>query len=196
MIVACPSCHCKYSVQADLIGTEKLVRCAMCGTTWQQSACSDVNERKMRAFFFLKWVFFWFPVFVVIFSLLFARNAVVKIWPAAADFYDIMGIKNESSKKVFVFSNISNFFVLKNGALYMGLRGELANISNEIQLVPGIAISLRDDENVEKDNRYRRVWTHNSMYKKLLPSQKMVFETELQSVPYNNLVCDIKLETL
>jgi hypothetical protein len=92
-----------------------------------------------------------------------------------------------------------DFFVHKDGKLYMGLRGELVNISNEVQVLPSVTISLRDDDvGVEKKGRaaYKKIWTHDMMYKKMLPNQKIIFETELQSVPYNNLICDIRLDVL
>jgi predicted Zn finger-like uncharacterized protein len=195
MIVVCPTCSCRYSVQADAIGREKLVRCTMCGTTWQQSIGDELAARKQRVLDLTKWTFFWFVVFVTIFSLFFAKNAVVKIWPHASDFYELIGMQTDS-KKAFVIKNISNFFVVKNDTLYMGLKGDLVNISDEVQILPSITISLRDDENVKKDSRYKKIWTHNLTYKKLLPNQKVVFETELQSVPYNNLICDITLDVL
>ncbi|MDR2158399.1 MAG: zinc-ribbon domain-containing protein [Holosporaceae bacterium] len=196
MIVVCPSCFCKYSVQADSIGQEKLVRCAMCGATWRQSTLDGSTEKKQHAQDLIKWTFFWFMVFVTIFSLFFAKNAVMKIWPSISSFYEMAGLQNEYGGKAFVIQNLSNFFVIKNDALYMGLKGELLNVSNEVQSIPSIIISLKDDENVKKDSHYKKIWNHNPTYKKLLPNQKVVFETELQSVPYNNLICDIKLDVL
>jgi hypothetical protein len=182
-------------VQADVLGRGKLVRCAMCGATWQQSAVDESGTGRQRVLDLIKWTFFWFAVFVSIFSLFFARNAVVKIWPHVADFYEFVGVQNES-KGAFSIQNMSNFFIMKDDTLYMGLKGELVNISDEVQTVPGITISLRNEENSENCPRYRKMWSHNLTYKKLLPNQKIVFETELQSVPHNNLICDIKLDIL
>ena len=78
----------------------------------------------------------------------------------------------------------------------MGLKGELINISDSVQILQSITISLKNDETVKNDSSYKKIWTHNLTYKKLLPNQKVTFETELQSVPYNNLICDITLDTL
>jgi predicted Zn finger-like uncharacterized protein len=196
MIVVCPACSCKYSVQSEAIGREKLVRCAMCGTTWQQSACKDADdEKRQRVLELTKWTFFWFSVFVTIFSLFFAKNAVVKFWPSSVVFYEALGMQNSPSKS-FVIQNLSNFFVVKNDTLYMGLKGELINISDSVQILPSITISLKSDETAKKDSFYKKNWTHDLTYKKLLPNQKVTFETELQSVPYNNLICDITLDTL
>jgi len=196
MIVVCPNCSCRYSVQADAIGKEKIVRCAMCGTTWQQSANEKYLEKRERVSDLIKWSFFGFVVFFTVFSLFFAKNFAIKIWPPVIDFYELVGIKNDSSKKVFVLQNISNFFIMKKDVLYMGLKGELVNISNEVRVLPRITVSLKDDESTAKDSKYKKIWTHNMTYKKLLPNQRVAFETEMQSVPYNNLICDIKLDTL
>jgi predicted Zn finger-like uncharacterized protein len=195
MIVVCPTCFSKYSVQTDVIGREKLVRCAMCGTTWRQSSFDDSSDKRRPVFNLMKWIFFWSVVFLTVFTLFFAKNAVIKIWPAVSDFYELVGIRSDSEKSLII-RDMSNFFTEKNDVLYMGLKGELINVSDEVQILPCITISLRDDENVKKDFRYRKIWTHNFTYKKLLPNQKVVFETELQSIPRNNLICDIKLDAL
>ncbi|MDR2681587.1 MAG: zinc-ribbon domain-containing protein [Holosporaceae bacterium] len=196
MIVICPGCHCKYSVQADAIGESKMVRCALCSTTWQQSSIDESALRqKNHVVHVIKWTFFWFTVFVSLFSLFFTKNVIIKIWPPAVCFYDFLGLDSQDTKKMFVIQNVSNFFVQKNHKLYMGLKGELINASNDVQVMPSLIISLKNDEKSSKSS-YRKVWTHDLMYNKLLPNQKVVFETELQSVPYNNLICDIKLDVL
>jgi predicted Zn finger-like uncharacterized protein len=196
MIVVCPACSCKYVVQAEAVGREKLVRCTMCGATWQQlSSGEEVDERRRRAWDLTKWFFFWFTVFVTIFSLFFAKNAVVKVWPSSVVFYEALGMQN-SPRRSFVIQNLSNFFVVKSNTLYMGLKGELINISDDVQVLPSITISLKNDESSKPNSSYKKIWTHNLTYKKLLPNQKVVFETELHSVPYNNLICDITLDTL
>ena len=75
-----------------------------------------------------------------------------------------------------------------------GIKGELSNISDEVQMVPKLVIGLRDDNT--SNPSFRTSWTHRLNYKKLLPNQKIIFETDLKSVPYSNLICDIKLNTL
>ncbi|MDR0753338.1 MAG: zinc-ribbon domain-containing protein [Holosporaceae bacterium] len=195
MIVVCPSCFCKYFVQTDAIAKEKLVRCTMCGATWQLSPCDESMERRRRVFNITKWIFFWFVVFVTIFSLFFAPGSVIKMWPSVADFYRVVGIYDRSGKSLAI-QNLSNFFVMRNNVLYMGLKGELVNTSNSVKSLATITISLKDDDNVSKSSRYKKEWTHNLTYKKLLPNQKVVFETELQSIPHNNLICEIKLGSL
>jgi predicted Zn finger-like uncharacterized protein len=193
MIVVCPSCFCKYFVQTNAIAKEKLVRCAMCGTTWQLSPHDESAEKRRRVFDIIKWTFFWFVVFVTVFSLFFAPGSVIKMWPSAADFYRAIGIY-EGFGKALVIQNLSNFFVMRSNVLYMGLKGELVNASDSVKSLASITISLKDDD--DKNSRYKKEWTHNLTYKKLLPNQKVIFETELQSVPYNNLICDIKLDSL
>lgn len=200
MIVMCPACHSKYSVQNEAIGESKMVRCAICGTTWYQSTPDKSLENKNNVIHVMKWAFFWFAVFISIFSIFFAKNTMMKIWPPIFEFYRVIGITTaEDARKTLVIQNVSNFFAQKDNKLYMGLKGELVNVSNEVQILPSVTISLKDDESaVEKKGRasYKKIWTHDLMYKKLLPNQKVIFETELQSVPYNNLVCDIKLDAI
>ena len=197
MIVTCPSCHNKYSVQAEAIGNGKLVRCVICGTTWQQEAVSEPHNGAIKVMETIKWTFFWSVVFISLFLLFFAKSTVIKIWSPASSFYDLINKTSETKQKSFKMSNVSNFFIQKDGKLYMGLKGELVNISNEVQILPSITISLKDDDHVtSKDIHFKKIWTHDMVYKKILPNQKVTFETELQSIPYNNLLCDIKLDVL
>ncbi|MDR2646340.1 MAG: zinc-ribbon domain-containing protein [Holosporaceae bacterium] len=195
MIVVCPSCFCKYFVQTDTIAKEKLVRCAMCGATWQPLPYNESAEKRLRVFNIIKWIFFWFVIFVTVFPLFFAPGSIIKIWPSIADFYRVVGMYDGSGKSL-VIQNLSNFFVTRNNVLYMGLKGELINTSDSVKSLASITISLKDDDATNKNSRYRKEWTHNLTYKKLLPNQKVVFETELQSVPCNNLICDIKLDSM
>jgi predicted Zn finger-like uncharacterized protein len=200
MIVTCPTCRNKYSVQAEAIGESKMVRCAACNTVWRQLASEAVDEDgKHRVRHVIKWTFFWFATSITLFSIFFARNCIVKVWPPMVELYNFLNINQVDQKKLFLVQNISNFFVRKEDKLYMGLKGELTNISNSVQVLPSVTISLRDDgTGVEKKGKscYKRVWTHDMMYKKILPNQTVVFETELQSVPCHNLICDVKLDIL
>ncbi len=195
MIVTCPMCKSKYSVQIEAIGDGKFVRCSMCGATWQQTPVDVACEKKRRVLYIIKWTCFWFAVFVSIFSLFFAKEAVLKIWPSSVVFYEKIGMV-PANKKAFVIQKVSNFFVHKDGKLYMGLRGEIINVSDEVQPLAGITISLKNDEKVPDGTEYKKIWTHDLNCKKFLPNQKVAFETELQSVPYNNLICDIELNVL
>ena len=191
MIVVCPNCSSKYSVHAEAIGEGKLVRCAVCGMTWQQQ---PMQEKKSRDIFkIFKRTLFWFAVFMTI-SIMCDTKTVSKYWPASVSFYRLIGLEKSVSQNSIAIKNVSSFFVKRNGKLYMGIKGELNNVSDEVQMVPNLTISLRSD-NPEESN-FQTSWTHELIYKKLLPSEKIIFETDLKSVPFSNLICDIKLNTL
>jgi hypothetical protein len=163
--------------------------------TWQQDPLKE-SIKKQRAFYLVNWTFFVFSVFVSVYSLFFAKNAVLRIWPAVVDFYTVIGMYSDDNQQAFAVQNVSNFFVHKNEKLYMGLKGELANMSDEIRELPSITISLKDELPSSKNSCFEKIWTHSLTRKKLLPNQKITFETELQSIPCNNLICDIKLDIL
>ncbi len=192
MIVICPGCSSRYSVHVGAIGAGKLVRCAVCGTTWQQAPVEE--KRSSEILGLLRSTFYWFAVFIILFSILFAPKTVSKYWPASVSFYKLIGIDNSLDHNAFSIKNVSNFFVKRNGKLYMGIKGELCNVSNEVQMVPKLVIKLRDDNTLNP--KFRTSWTHELTYKKLLPNQKIIFETDLKSVPFTNLICDIRLNTL
>ena len=192
MIVVCPNCSSKYSVHSEAIGGGKLVRCAVCGLTWQQNPIKEKEPKDSRSLFMS--IFYWFVVFITIFPILFAPKTISKYWPASASFYRIIGMSDSQNQEAFSVKNVSSFFVKRNGNLYMGIKGELSNVSNEVQMVPRLVISLKDDNT--SNLSFQTSWTHRLNYKKLLPNQKIIFETDLKSVPYTNLICDIKLNTL
>lgn len=200
MIVTCPQCKSKYSVQPDAIGSGKLVRCAMCFATWQQTPVASPAKQERSIFRLISWIVFFFFLILSVSSLFFAKDKVLNFWPASICFYESLGLAK--TKIPFEIRNVSNFFVTKNSKLYMGLRGELINSSKNVLTMPSITISLRDEdavgETLKKSKRtpYKKSWTHDLQCKKMLPQEKIVFETELQSVPSNNLICDIKLNTL
>ena len=194
MIVTCPSCSSKYSVRTDVIGNGKIVRCAICGATWSQSVEKQKKIDHLENI--MKWTFFLFVVFIAIFPLCFAKNSVAKIWPQMSSFYEAIGVQSKNEKNSFIIKNVSNFFLKKNGKLYIGLRGELTNISKKVQLVPSIIITLKNSPEIMSEKFYSKSWTHDINYKKILPEQKVLFETEMQSVPSSNLICDIILKTL
>ena len=193
MIVVCPNCSCKYFVKPEILGKGKLVRCAMCGTTWQQLPLAEKSKRD-EVIRMLKVTVFWFTVFITVFPLLFARQTVMKYWPASSSFYNYFLGRGPTGASIFSIKKVSSFFIKRDGKLYMGIKGEIENMSSEVQMIYGIHIDLRE-ENMGADN-FRASWTQKFSYDKLLPNQKIVFETDLKRVPYKNLICEIKLASL
>lgn len=204
MIVTCPSCQSKYSVQTEAIGNGKLVRCMICGNVWQQSGVSKNKQGVSRGLKIIEWTFFWFVVFFSGFLLIFAPQNIVNIWPPAACFYAIFNInaanKNDkiNERNAIKICNVSKFFVYKHDKLYVGLKGEIKNFSNETLILPDITISLKNDSKSIANGKghFKKIWTHDMTYKKILGGQKLPFETEMQSVPNNDLECEIKLDAL
>ena len=194
MIISCPNCSSKFSVQADTIGRGKMVRCSVCGTTWQQSSLYQ-QEKREDLIRNLHATTFWFVVFIVIFPLIFAKSTVIKLWPASSSFYALFETQSSKMQQAFLIKNVSSFFIKKNNKLYMGIKGELSNTTSDVQMVPGLTISLMSDDDEEQPS-FKTSWNHELAYKKLLPNQKVIFETDLKSIPYSNIICDIRLNTL
>lgn len=199
MIVTCPQCKSRYSVQQEAIGEGKIVRCAMCYATWQQTPIVATEAPKRSIFRLISWIVLFFFLLISLFSLFFAKDKVLNFWPASICFYEKIGLVH--SEPSFKIRNVSNFFVTKDSQLYMGLRGELINTSKEVLTMPSITISLKDEADpqiLKKSGHvpYKKIWTHDLKCKKMLSDEKIMFETELQSVPSKNLICNIKLNTL
>lgn len=193
MIVTCPSCLSKYMVQSESIGTGKLVRCAVCGTVWQQMPVDETAQRRRRICDIVNWTLFYAIVFTSVALLFGRRDFMIEKWPASESFYRYIGMCSAGiGDNTFVLDNVSYFFVRKKGDLYIGLRGELANTSKESKAVPTITITLKNDPEVDP-LPFKKVWVHKLQYEKLLPTQRVLFETKLQRVSCDNLLCDIKL---
>lgn len=193
MFVTCPNCLSRYVVQSESIGSGKLVRCAVCGTVWQQMPVDEAAQRKKRIWDIVNWTVFYATVFTSFAFLFGRRDFMIEKWPASESFYKYVGMCNTGVKdSTFLLDNVSYFFVRKSGDLYIGLRGELTNTSVEAKAVPSIAITLKNDPEVDTIP-FKKVWVHKLQYEKLLPTQKVLFETKLQRVQSDNLLCDIKL---
>jgi predicted Zn finger-like uncharacterized protein len=193
MIVTCPGCSSKYVVQTETIGSGKLVRCAVCGTVWQQSPVDEKALKRKQLLNVVGWTFFYAVVFTSVALLFLGKDFVIDKWSASESFYEYVGMHNNDVKNdTFVLDNVSYFFVRKNGDLYIGIRGELSNTASEVKTVPTITITLRNDPEVESEP-FKKIWVHKLQYQKLLPAQKVLFETKLQRVSSDNLLCDIKL---
>lgn len=192
MIVKCPNCSCKYVVPDDAIGTGKLVRCTVCSTTWQQLPVDLARIKRSKALNFIRWAFFYTCVLASLLTLCFAKDQLIKIWPPVEDFYAMIsaGISGEFNKNDLITKDVSPIFIRRNGKLLLSLKGEILNKSSEVISVPNMVISLKNES--EQDKKYEHVWTHELAYKKLLPNQKVIFETEPQPVPFCNLICEIK----
>lgn len=196
MIVTCPNCFSKYVVRPESLGAGKLVRCAVCGTVWQQAPIDEKKLKKARIISIVQWTFFYAVVFTSISLLILGRDFIVAHWPASESFYERINSYGAGlANNTFSLDNVSYFFVRKDGDLYIGLRGELCNTSMEVRSVPSITITLRNDPEITEES-FKKVWIHKLQYEKLLPAQKVLFETKLQRVSCNNLLCDIKLNFL
>lgn len=196
MIVTCPSCRSRYFVHSEAIGEGKLVRCTLCGNTWEQAASKKPKE-VFRGLKIVEWAFFFGTVIFSLFLLVFNSEKVIELWPEAVCFYDFWTPSVPHSRSPIGVDKVSNFFVLKNNKLYMGLRGEIFNTSRKVQTLPKILVSLEDINKVKGENvYYKKHWTHTMKYKKILPNQKLSFETEIQSVPCRDLRCTINFDIM
>ena len=78
----------------------------MCSTTWQQNIVDESLDKKRKVWNLINWTLFGFVAFIFVFSLFFAKEAMVKIWPASASFYEAIGMNPLDTKKIFALRNV------------------------------------------------------------------------------------------
>lgn len=214
MIIVCPTCSSKYSVQDTAIDGEKMVRCPLCGTTWhpepeidpkqtvipQRSNKQNPNNsllRHPRAIAASRhWMMFSTVVLSTLTFLLLKTNYLHRI-PSYIKYISHY-IKLTPQKPKFALSNLSHYFTKKDDGLYLSITGDIKNLSSTSIPTPYLSVNLRtygeEFANYETPDMFiNETWAVKLDPKNIDRNQKVVFETEPRKVPMNDLMCTIKV---
>lgn len=170
MIVTCPSCARKYSVQDDVIENEKLVRCVMCCTTWQLDKAHCAARKSKRLYIFL----FTFLFSVGSYLTYENFNAILQT-EYFTNLLLQLGVKIEKTKIPLEINNINTTFLNKNNKFFMKISGEIFNNANYVVDSPKVQVSVEYKINDELINTK---WVYRPTNDKILPKEKILFETE------------------
>lgn len=165
MIIACPSCHTRYRVQALSLGRAgRIVRCSGCNELWfaeppaedgdppplpaappEAPASGGTPPRPARRG--------WLALTAALLPLallLLGRNEVVARFPVAAPAYQRLGVPVELPLGI-EFRRLSSLQRQAGGAGVLVVAGEIANVAAAVRPVPPIRIGLLDAEGREID---------------------------------------------
>ncbi len=120
MIVSCQACSTRYLIEPEALGPKgRLVRCAKCGHSWQQTPPADMPHRidtdapppglvnlpqiKPAPRWWSRGI--GLPLLIILLLLAgagygyFFRDRVVARWPQAAQLYDLIGLPGPGGSK-------------------------------------------------------------------------------------------------
>lgn len=219
MIIVCPTCSSKYSVQESAINGEKMVRCPLCGTTWQPESDIVQNASTEQAINTISrqinlpkdfslvrrpkdlstsrhWMFFFAVVFSTLTFLTLKTNYIHRI-PVYIKFVANY-IKHGSQKSQITLDNVSHYFIKRDDGVYLSITGDIINISPTSIPTPYLSVNLRtygeEFANYGTPDMFiNETWAIKLDIKNIASNQKVVFETEPKKIPLNNLMCTIKV---
>ena len=198
MIVTCENCHKRYLVKDEDIGIQgRQVRCVACDHHWFQTPSElvkDLNEefppeeipfekvagkgkRKARSSLLISLSLIVCTVAIAYFG----RQEIVRLLPESADLYKSIGLSVATHNPYLKLSNIQPVQAQEGRDAAITIRGDVVNTSKEVQALHPLNIELLgpcpSEEGAEKECVLKK-WQHNFSESRLLPGEKISFETE------------------
>lgn len=168
MILTCPECSTRYSVEPSSLGTTgRTVRCAHCGTRWtarppddapqavelapaaaspllrRLGARSDLGRPGRTAPAAAGWLLAALAALLLVGSVI-ARDEIVASFPASAAIFQRIGLPVAVPLNL-EFENVTSSRMSERGISILTVAGEIVNLGNEPRPVPQIRITLLDD---------------------------------------------------
>lgn len=205
MIVTCPTCANKYSVEDHILDGGKMVRCSVCGTTWQQESETELEKEipvppksnpKPEKSSKIQWMFFFVVALSTVIYMLLSTNYITGFPTNLQN--AISSITGSKSNEQFELSDVSHYFIKKDDGLYLSVTGSIENVSQSALSVPYLSINLRtygeEFANYENPDMFiNETWAEKLDIKTMEAKKKIVFETEPRKIPIHDLMCTIKV---
>lgn len=169
MILVCPTCRTRYKVEDEAVNRPpgRTVRCASCGHSWHyivpppappvfprerlQAAPSvelstppepmiavPAPPRRHRSG--LAWVVLILLVGAAIVGAIVGRDQIVAMWPQAAQYYDLVGLKTQPLGAGLDIANVTS----TRNADGLIVEGDITNKIGAPRAVPHLRVALRD----------------------------------------------------
>jgi predicted Zn finger-like uncharacterized protein len=205
MIVTCPACATRYSVEPSAIADEgRKVRCTRCGHIWQQMPPADMPKRvdllpvlpetddrpesviippsmSARERRGGGWVV------ILILLLLIAgiagaayvgRERVVQQWPQLAPIYERLGIKVVALGEGLNLGEPTHVRRQQDGVDIIEIEGEIRNGAADSVAVPNLLVVLRNDANQAVEERI-----YTAPQPSLAAGQALVYRMAIENPP-------------
>lgn len=195
MIITCPTCLRKYEVDQKSIGDGRMVRCIICGTTWQQELNNMGRRERSKFKFSWRW-FFSIIFFVATYVFVYEYTPVLNNF----DKYKRLilmtlapGVKNIEIR------NIAHQFVRRDDGIYVSLVGDIVidehYAKNNAKLMFNLKPYFPQKYEIDYKDRYalfNETWEEkieiNSTDKCMAK-----FKTDLKKIPEHDILCTIEI---
>jgi len=105
------------------------------------------------------------------------RDMVHDVWPASNQLYSLIGLGVEAPGTGFELRNIQSKHSKKDGAPFLIINGEIANVSLKVRVVPALSGELTNSVGEPLHS-----WTFSIRQKNLLPGESVLFKTEVEGL--------------
>ena len=205
MILTCPECATRYLIDpAVLLPEGRRVRCAKCGTDWREHPPGDMPKRievepppqrvrplprgsnlpalaraPERSSGLVGWLVLLAVVVAIAAGGWFGRNAIVRLWPPAAQLYMLIGAPVSSSNDLGLdLSPPRSTPTTESGATVLVVSGEIMNHTREVRRVPKLRGSLKNAAGQEIFN-----WFFVADDSQIAPGGRLTYTTRVPSSP-------------
>jgi predicted Zn finger-like uncharacterized protein len=164
MILTCPECSTRYSVEPSSLGEAgRTVRCANCGNRWTALPPDDAPQavelgpamppprhraarpeaaQARRTPTLVAWLLAALAVLLIAGSII-ARDEIVASFPASAAIFQRVGLPVAVPLNL-EFENVTSSRVSERGISILTVEGEIVNLASQSRTVPQVRITLLD----------------------------------------------------
>ncbi len=195
MIITCPTCLRKYEVDQKSIGDGRMVRCIICGTTWQQEL-GHIVRKERRTF---KLPYHWlFSIMFFIATYFFACEYTPVCSNIGKYQRLILSMINPGIKNIEI-KNIAHKFVLKDDGVYVSLSGDIVIDKYHKKNNPKLMFNLKpyfpqkyDISHNDRDVLFNETWEEKVNFNDVDESI-INFQTVFKKIPKHDIICTIDI---
>jgi predicted Zn finger-like uncharacterized protein len=204
MILTCPTCSTRYSVDPTNLGRDgRVVRCVKCGHTWMQRPPADMPKSvdleftpppeevkpippgsslpvirkpvKPKASKKPLVISAVAAALLLLMGGVFMRQDIVEIWPPAALLFETVGLSVDALGAGLQLQHVRSEKRVEDGITVLVIEGQVVNVSDRERPVPPLrAVSLGPDKTPLGD------WTFTASHETLLPGEIATFVSQMR----------------